>query len=650
MRGSREIRNRHVLLADILFFVLTPLAALALRLDFFDVWESQFSIALAVYTLASVPLKVLIFYHNGLYRRYWRYASVDDAWTIAYAAAICMVSMVALVLIFHPVGTRMGWVLPRSLPILDSVLTLFAAGLVRFSIRDRFQRQVQALRDGREMTRVLIVGAGHAGASLARELQQNPASTLHAVGFVDDDPSKTGLGILGLSVLGHRRELGKLIRQHDVGEVIIAMPTASGKVIREVVDTCVRAGVASRTLPSLHELASGAIELKALRKVSVDDLLRREPVETDLAAVHESIQGRRVLVSGGGGSIGRELCRQLLGFRPAELLVLGHGENSVFETVSELTERLRTMKAAGPADVMPRLVPVVADVRSRRRIDRVMAEARPEVVFHAAAHKHVHLMELHPCEAVTNNIFGTRNLLEAAMAVDVGHFVMISTDKAVRPSSVMGATKRVAEYLVQDAARRTGRNYQTVRFGNVLGSRGSVVLTFQRQIAAGGPVTVTDAGALRYFMTIPESVQLVLQASVLGNGGEVFVLDMGEPIRILDLARDMIRLSGLQEGRDIDIAFTGLRDGEKMFEKLFQDGETYDRSQHEKIFTIANANSLVPADLEAQLDTLHQAVLASDHDAILRQLASLIPDFQPTKNHAGHGEVISDRSSVIGHQ
>ena len=342
------------------------------------------------------------------------------------------------------------------------------------------------------------------------------------------------------------------------------------------------------------------------------------------------VRGKRVLVTGGGGSIGSELCRQILRCQPFGLYLIGHGENSIFEIQNELLREAEKQARGGtPVEVRA----YIADVRFGERILRLFRQIRPDVVFHAAAHKHVPLMEENPSEAITNNVLGTRNVLNAALACNVGRFVMISTDKAVNPTSVMGASKRTAELLVHDAATRSNRPYVAVRFGNVLGSRGSVVLTFKRQIAAGGPVTVTHPDVKRYFMTIPEAVQLVLQASVLGNGGEVFLLDMGEPVRIVDLAEDLIRLSGLEVGRDIEIEYTGMRPGEKLFEELFTSGEDYERTEHQKIFIAANASTFVPESLDASITALAQAAEDNDRDAIIRNLQNLIPEYTPQIMH-----------------
>jgi FlaA1/EpsC-like NDP-sugar epimerase len=398
------------------------------------------------------------------------------------------------------------------------------------------------------------------------------------------------------------------------------MPTASGKTIREIVSICESVQVQTKIIPGIYELLGGTVRVNQLRDVEIEDLLRREPVQTDIAAVKELIQGKRVLITGSGGSIGRELCRQVFRCGPAELILLGHGENSIFAIHNELNQLGHSLspaanghKSNGTASTLyssiklPRLVPVIADIRFLDRLQLIFEQYRPEIVFHAAAHKHVPLMEANPAEAVTNNIIGTRNLLTAALAVDVQRFVMISTDKAVNPTNIMGASKRAAELLVHRAGRESGRPYVAVRFGNVLGSNGSVVLTFKQQIAAGGPVTVTHPDMRRYFMTIPEAVQLVLQAATLGKGDEVFILDMGEPVKIVDLARDLIELSGLEVGRDIDIVFTSPRPGDKLFEELFINGEKHARTCHEKIFISKQAGNFIPSNSVAVLANLAAA-------------------------------------------
>jgi FlaA1/EpsC-like NDP-sugar epimerase len=406
------------------------------------------------------------------------------------------------------------------------------------------------------------------------------------------------------------------------------MPTAPGKEIRDTVMICEQAGVPTKIMPGIYEMLDGRVSVSQLRNVDIEDLLRREPVRIDSEAVRRLIVDRRILVTGGGGSIGSELCRQILRCAPAELIVLGHGENSIFDICGELNRQV-SLETDIPGRAAPIIHPVIADVRFPDRLRAVFAQYRPEIVFHAAAHKHVPLMETNPTEAVSNNILGTRNVVDVSVEFGVERFVMISTDKAVKPTSIMGASKRVAELIVHQTAGRINKPYVAVRFGNVLGSRGSVVLTFKQQIARGGPITITHPEMSRFFMTIPEAVQLVLQAAVLGQGGEVFMLDMGEPVRIVDLARDLVELSGLEVGRDIDIIFTGVRPGERLHEELFIPGEVYQRTAHQKIFVIGNANGFVPARINQALVRLESAVHTNDAVACIETLADLVPRYCP---------------------
>lgn len=620
------VRMRYLMLIDLLLIWVAIVAAFAIR------YEALISIGpylrLSWTYFLLVPLvKLPAYYGFRLYYRLWRYASMKELTMIALASAVSSVLVYAINFLILP---ALGILHMRSgsIWLIESVLSFLFLGGSRFFLRllqERYQAS-QLLRSRAFIphpNRVLIAGAGDSGAIMLREMLSNSGLGYKVVGLVDDDPAKRHYSLYGVPVLGSRHDIPAIVEKHSVDQVIIAMPTASGKDIREIVRICEEAGVHPQTIPGIYELLDGTFSLNQVRNVDIEDLLRREPVVTDIKAVREQLRGKRVLVTGGGGSIGSELCRQIIRSDPAELILLGHGENSIFEISEELKRELRRPERTKA----PTLRTVIADVRFPERMLRLFRELQPEIVFHAAAHKHVPLMEENPAEAITNNVLGTRNLLNAAIATNIERFVMISSDKAVNPTSVMGASKRAAELLVHEAAKRSRKPYVAVRFGNVLGSRGSVVLTFKKQIAAGGPITVTDPEMQRFFMTIPEAVQLVLQSSVLGQGGEVFLLDMGEPVRIVDLARDLIRLSGLQEGRDIDIEFTGLRPGEKLFEELFVAGEDYKRTKHEKIFIAANASSFVPTNLDAAIVALEQAAQDNDREAILRNLQNLIPEY-----------------------
>lgn len=619
----RNTRNRHLFLIDAALLQIIPGVCLAVRLE--GEWIEPYAPTLFIYTVVGLVVRLFLFIPFRLYRRYWFYATVDELMHLT----VSIVTATALAAIpFYVTGgyAFAGTPLPRSIPVMDAFLSLTLLGGIRFCMR--LANRYSQPRPQADAKRVLIVGAGHAGQIVARDIQANTGLSMRVVGFLDDDPAKRGTQMGRNKVLGALADLPSVVSSHRVAEVIIAMPTAGGAVVRKVVDLAEQVRVPVRTVPLVHEIIKGKVTVQQLRNVQVEDLLRREEIRTDTDAVTQLVSGRRVLVTGGGGSIGSELCRQILDRGPAELILLGHGENSVFE----IENQLRAL-AMRHATNRPKITAVIADIRFSDRVTQVMRNCRPEIIFHAAAHKHVPLMEHNPGEAITNNVFGTRNLLRAAEECDVQRFVMISTDKAVNPTSIMGASKRVAELLVLRTARKTGRPFVAVRFGNVLGSRGSVVHTFRRQIENGGPVTVSHPEMRRYFMTTPEAVQLVLQASVLGRGGEIFVLDMGQPVYIKDLARDMIELSGLEVDRDVAIKFTGVRPGEKLFEELYIPGEDFTPTRHEKILIASNASSFVPAGLDQSLRVFEEAASSGDNRAVVQTLVNLLPEYQPDPAH-----------------
>jgi FlaA1/EpsC-like NDP-sugar epimerase len=643
------VRNRHLALVDLLLLPMAAVLAFALRLDANQL--QKFIPTMVVYALAAPLIQMPIFSVLGLYGRFWQFASTDELVLLGWAALIGGLAQGALFLGFQALFPGvLAPPVPRSIPLIATLVTFICIAGPRFALRLGAQNARRSIKEGAAVQpaqHVLIMGAGEAGTGILREIRANPQTGLIPVGFVDDDPNKRGVLIYRVRVLGGREAIPALVREHHVEQVIIAMPGAYGKTIREIASLCEAVGVRARVIPGMYELLGDTVHINQLRDVQIEDLLRREPVRTDTAQVEALLRGRRVLVTGAGGSIGSELSRQIARCDPAELVLLGHGENSVFEIHNELSVKLETQargvgrQVSGPrrgstearvkqsAGAVPVLHPVIADIRFEDRLQHVLGQFRPEIVFHAAAHKHVPFMESNVEDAVSNNILGTKRLVDACMATGVTHFVLISTDKAVRPVSVMGATKRVAEMIVQEAARATGRCFVTVRFGNVLGSRGSVVPYFQKQIAAGGPITVTHPEMSRYFMTIPEAVQLVLQAAALGRGGELFVLDMGEPVRIFDLARDLIRLSGLEPDRDIEIRFTGLRPGEKLSEDLFGEHEIYNRSQHQKIFVCRDGREY-SSSLRPNLQALVAAAENGDVNEARRLLHELIPEYHGT--------------------
>jgi FlaA1/EpsC-like NDP-sugar epimerase len=624
----RQLRNRYFFALDIVLLVTAVVFSYVLRLDTFSF--NAFGSGFLFFTGVVIVVIPLLFYLFGIYSRYWIYASVEELLLLSGATTLgaAMSGVIGLVAAW----TIPDMTLPRSIPFIFWPLALLVTGAPRFAVRlsaqyARRRPEPRYVATNRPQ-RILVVGAGNAGTIVVREMLNNPSLGMEVIGFVDDDPRKRSARIAGLPVLGNRRAIPQLVANHNIDLVVIAIPTAPGREVRDIVTYCEQVSVPTKTMPGLYEMLGGTVSVNQLRDVQIEDLLRREPVQTDFEAVRRSIVGKRVLVTGGGGSIGSEICRQILRFGPSDLAVLGHGENSIFDVCAQLGQQLATMTRA--PQTAPRVHPVIADIRFPDRIRAVFEQFRPEIVFHAAAHKHVPLMEINPTEAISNNVLGTRNLLDAAMMTGVERFVMISTDKAVHPKSVMGASKRVAELLVYQTAWEIGKPYVAVRFGNVLGSRGSVLQTFKQQIAAGGPITITHPDMKRYFMTIPEAVQLVLQAAVLGKGGEVFMLDMGEPVKIVNLAQDLIELSGLKLGQDIEIVFTGTRPGEKLHEELFIPGESYRRTEHQKIFVIESATGTVlPSQLNQVVARLENATYNNHIAELMETLLRLLPDFRP---------------------
>lgn len=639
-----KLRNTHLFIFDIIVFLITPLLALLLRLDGYI--EKTHISELGIATILFLAVKLTVFWSFGFYRRYWRYASVEE---LTYIAMLMVGAVIVQTLSFDILRGTEPFVinnLPRSLPFIDGLLSCIFIGALRFSFRvvERFSQR-QAVFNPRE--RVLIIGAGSAGVSLVQDMQRNPQLGFQAVAFIDDDPQKLNAHISGIPVVGDRHQIPDIVTSLQIHKVIIAMPTVTGQVIREIVDICKATGIQTSTLPGIHEILNERVRVDSIRDVRIEDLLRREPVQTDIERVSKFIKGKTVLITGSGGSIGSELCRQILKSQPARIILVGHGENSVFNIQQELEQLIQALKNDGKSlRSTPDIFTFIADIRFLSRLEHAFKRFQPDVIFHAAAHKHVPLMELNPSEAITNNVIGTKNLLELALEYDVKHFVMISTDKAVNPTNVMGASKRVAEMLVLQAARKSGKHYVTVRFGNVLGSRGSVVPTFKKQIATGGPITVTHPDICRYFMTIPEAVQLVLQAAVLGRSGEVLMLNMGEPVKIVDLAKELIRLSGYEVNKDIDIVFTGLRPGEKLFEELFIKGEEYEPTQHEKLFFVKNASRIIPENMDFAVEALCIAAAKNEINSILFLLEQLVSGYKP-KYLDNNGSIGNSRNSAI---
>jgi FlaA1/EpsC-like NDP-sugar epimerase len=602
------MRNRYFLLLDVLLLAGLPFLVVCLRFESL-VLPPEMLHAATIYAALALALRIVIAYACGLYRCMWRHASLGELERVLWAGAIAG----AATFVIGAIGLTSTGVaatrIPYSSLILDCVLTVAVLAGPRLFSRFAGARTRSSAND----RRAIIAGAGAAGQMIVRETRLNEKLKTQVVAFVDDDPHKQKQLLGGIPVLGTIDELPSLIGRLGADEVIIAMPNARGAVIRRVVQAASRAGVQARTIPGLQDLISGRIKVNALRKIEIQDLLRREPIVTDLDAVRTLATGHTVLVTGAGGSIGSELCRQIAPLEPSALLLLDHSENQIFEIHGELRRSFPSL----------RIIPLIADIRDAARLHSIVTRYRPHAIFHAAAHKHVPLMEDNVVEAVTNNVMGTRNLVDAALDADTKHLVNISTDKAVRPTSIMGASKRIAEKIVLNASITEKRNFVSVRFG----SRGSVIPTFLKQISEGGPVTVTHPEMRRYFMTIPEAVQLVLQAGALGTGSELFVLDMGEPVKIVDLARDLIRLSGLEADVDIEIQYTGVRAGEKLYEEVFFGGEDVRPTNHPKVLR-AVGDTIEDGLMNSIEALIRRAVTHSSDDAELRTLIrTLVPEF-----------------------
>ncbi|MEA5579042.1 nucleoside-diphosphate sugar epimerase/dehydratase [Anabaena sp. UHCC 0451] len=626
-----KIRNRHWVIFDIFVFMTAPFLGLFLRLDG-NLNLQEYILGLGIATIVFLGVKLIVLCCCGFYRRYWRYASVEE---LTYIVMLMITAILIQTLVFNFLDifdqkSNLGLdKLPNSLPIIEGLLSCICVIALRFSHRilERIN-QKQAILTAKE--KVLIVGAGNAGLSLAEDIQRNPQFGVYPVAFIDDNPRKLHIHLRGIPVMGNRYQIPELVESLKINKIVIAIPSVSGEVIRKIVHICKTTGIKTSTLPGIHEIINDCVRLNSIRDVRIEDLLRRKPIQIDIDKVAKFLNSKTVVITGSGGSIGSELCRQILQSHPSKIVLIGHGENSIFNIQQELENLITNLQHSHkPLPNIPIISAFIADIRIRLRLEQAFEQFKPDIIFHAAAHKHVPLMELNPAEAITNNVIGTKNLLEVAKQYGVKHFVMISTDKAVNPTNIMGASKRVAEMLVLQAAIETENHYVAVRFGNVLGSRGSVVPTFKKQIESGGPVTVTHPDITRYFMTIPEAVQLVLQASVLGRSGEILMLNMGEPVKIVDLAKELIQLSGYEPNKDIDIVFTGLRPGEKLFEELFVEGEEYEKTEYEKLLIVKNASRIIPSYLDISVEKLLAAATNNDTDSIMSLLSQLVSGYKP---------------------
>ncbi len=585
-----------------------------------------------------IPLKLAVFFAFGLYKGMWRYSSLHDFWRLAEACLLSTLLAVETVLFAYGLT---GF--SRAVFLLDGLLTFVMTGGLRIAIRtyyhasknrssgERLWPLKRFKSDRRVRKRLLIIGAGGSGEKILREISDNPHLDQRVVGFLDDDPGKKGRSIHGAPVFGAVDLLPEVLRKHEVDQVFISTPSASGAEMRRIINICKRCRVPFKTLPAIGQILDGQVSIKALRDVNYEDLLRRPPVQLHTAGILDYVKNQTILVTGAGGSIGSELCRQLINFDPGRLILVDAGEANLYGIQMELRheQKFNAFHA------------ILARVQNQSMMEDVFKSYRPGVVFHAAAFKHVPMLEKNPWEAVFNNVLGSQVVMETAVKYKAGRFVLVSTDKAVRPANVMGTSKRISELILQ-SLQGNGTRLMAVRFGNVLASSGSVIPLFRKQIERGGPVTVTHPEITRYFMTIPEAAQLILQAGAIGKGGELFVLEMGTPVKIADMAADLIRLSGKEPGRDIDVIYTGLRPGEKLYEELIIQGEDVASTSHERIMTLKynghwNWGGLNRQDdfckwLDRGINELYRTAAGHDARAIRKKLQELVPEYMPQES------------------
>lgn len=620
--AQKALRVACLVLADLILINLSAFLALYIRFefDFRQLYATTFLRDMLIYAGINSACTILIFHILKLYNSLWEFASVSE---LVRTALGCFFSAV-----FYMVGMFMlHLTVPRSFPAIYMLILCLLCGALRLSYRCVRRTRAGLRSEGEKRT--MLIGGGQAGAIALREFQTSPRSENKVVCIIDDAPNKVGSYLGGVKIVGGRSAIARMAEKYDIDEIILAIPSASRQEKLQILNYCHNTSCTLRTLPGICQLANGEVRIEQIREVDIEDLLGRETVKIDLDEVAAYITGKTVLVTGGGGSIGSELCRQAAAQRPKRLIIFDIYENNAYDIQMELRRTHPELD----------LVVLIGSVRDRARVMQVFDRYRPDLVCHAAAHKYVPLMETSPFEAIKNNVFGTYNVAQAADRFGTQRFILISTDKAVNPTNVMGASKRLCEMIVQMINDRSATEYVAVRFGNVLGSAGSVIPLFRKQIRSGGPVTVTDKRVIRYFMTIPEAVQLIFQAGAYARGGEIFVLDMGEPVRIDDLARNMIRLSGFEPDVDIPIVYTGLRPGEKLYEELLLSGEGMQKTKNDLIY-IGHEIAFDPAAFEENLMLL-RAIPESDEPALRAKLRELVPTF-----HAPDGQTLPQNAAV----
>lgn len=625
-----QLKNPHfyfMILTDMVLFAMALYGSYLIRYEMLPepvpFWQI-FQLLLWI-----VPLKVLIFFLFGLYQGMWRYTSVRDFWALGRA---CLVSTILVILILLAAKRFVGY--SRAVFVVDLLLTLVLTGGIRMAIRSYFagrmsSEAIAAMPEKTALTRVLIIGAGDAGEKILREILDNYTLNYHVVGFIDDDPAKQGRSIHGVRVLGNVERLDKVLQKEEVQQILIAVPSASGDQVRRIVEACQKCNASYKILPGIGDLIDGRVSVKLLRDISYEDLLGRSPVQLNTEGIRNYLDGKTVLVTGCGGSIGSELCRQIAKYKPGRIVLLDSSESNLFHIQMEM----QNDKGCRHSEA------ILGQVQDEVLMDNIFDKYKPKVVFHAAAYKHVPMIEKNPWQAVFNNIVGSRVVMEMALRHHVDRFVLVSTDKAVRPTNVMGASKRVTELIMQCLQGRETR-FMAVRFGNVVGSSGSVIPFFRSQIEKGGPVTVTHPEVNRFFMTIPEATQMILQAGTMGQGGEIFILRMGTPVKIADMARDLIRLSGKEPDVDIKIVYTGLREGEKLYEELITVGEDILPTSHRKVMVLGSDTYFkgigspqeAKKNLYRELDELVKIAARHDSKGIKAKLKEIVPEYTPQEN------------------
>lgn len=612
---SYRLRLLYLGSLDALIILIAVTLAYFLRFDF--TVKPQYISMMPFILMAHIFVLIPLFVWFRMYRRVWQYASIGELVSLAKAVVLSELIIFVIFSFLRPQSPE--YIVPRSIYVLSGVIIILGVGGSRLAWR---MFKDNYMKKGSHHRPTLIVGAGQAGYLIAKELKHSN-SDLCPVGFVDDDPGKWNLEVLSLPVLGGQAKIPEIVKNQNIDKIIIALPSASRAQISKILDICKNTKAHVKILPHVSNLMKKDISVDMAREVNIEDLLGRDTIIVDLKGIAGYIKQQVVLVTGAGGSIGSELCRQIASFNPKKLILVGQGENSIYNIDLELRGLFPHLN----------LEPVIGDVKDLERIEEVFFTYHPSVVFHAAAHKHVPLMEQNPAEALKNNVLGTRNVAVTAHKFRASRFILISTDKAVNPTNVMGASKRITEMIIQSLGKISETKFSAVRFGNVLGSRGSVVPLFKKQIEAGGPVTVTHPAILRYFMTIPEAVQLVIQAGALANGGEIFVLDMGQPVKIVDLAKDLIRLSGFEPEQDIKIVFTGLRPGEKLYEELLTDEEGITSTLHERIF-IGRPGDFSWNEIQFWLKRLETVISEKNPsrrgEEIKKMLKLVVPSYNPS--------------------